>query len=306
MAITLNDFRTLSNGEYNAGQIDFTTNSNGEVTGLKKVNHHVTFKSLNGVEIDPKRAVAVKEAFIQALTNEGVSPEKIAQIRERLGIAADTKTTLDGASAALKRRFTPLTREQVRDILRHDVADALNTGFNAGVGRNPGAAVAEARGVRETRERVNREAEALVKKSPPHEQLFALLVGKSCEESVKAAMHSSPAMMQVANGLRVNRMDTLLRNAWNRGVNACLDRAAKTLAALRSAVDVFVGDPHADSQKVKTPFGTITLSCEGNGAMIGTHLVVSLKVGNETLTLELAGSPEEIVERSSLARIASA
>ena len=297
MAITLNDFRTLSNGEYNAGQIDFTTNSNGEVTGLKKVNHHVTFKSLNGVEIDPKRAVAVKEAFIQALTNEGVSPEKIAQIRERLGIASDTKTTLDGASAALKRRFTPLTREQVRDILRHDVADALNTGFNAGVGRNPGAAVAEARGVRETRERVNREAEALVKKSPPHEQLFALLAGKSCEESVKAAMHSSPAMMQVANGLRMNRMDTLLRNAWNRGVNACLDRAAKTLAALRSAVDVFVGDPHADSQKVKTPFGTITLSCEANGAMIGTHLVVSLKVGNETLTLELAGSPEEIVEQ---------
>ena len=297
MAITLNDFRTLSNGEYNAGQIDFTTNSNGEVTGLKKVNHHVTFKSLNGVEIDAKRAVAVKEAFIQALTNEGVSPEKIAQIRERLGIASDTKTTLDGASAVLKRRFTPLTREQVRDILRHDVTDALNTGFNAAIGRNPGAAVAEGRGVRETRERVNREAEALVKKSPPHEQFFALLAGKSCEESVKAAMHSSPAMMQVANGLRVNRMDTLLRSAWNRGVNACLDRAAKTLAALRSAVDVFVGDPHADSQKVKTPFGTITLSCEANGAMIGTHLVVSLKVGNETLTLELAGSPEEIVEQ---------
>ena len=70
MAITLNDFRTLSNGEYNAGQIDFTTNDNGEVTGLKKVNHHVTFKSLNGVEIDAKRAVAVKEAFIQALANE--------------------------------------------------------------------------------------------------------------------------------------------------------------------------------------------------------------------------------------------
>ena len=297
MAITLNDFRTLSNGEYNAGQIDFTTNSNGEVTGLKKVNHHVTFKSLNGVEIDAKRAVAVKEAFIQALTNEGVSPEKIAQIRERLGIASDTKTTLDDASAALKRRFTPLTREQVRDILRHDVSDALNTGFNAAIGHNPGAAVAEGRGVRETRERVNREAEALVKKSPPHEQLFALLAGKSCEESVKAAMHSSPAMMQVANGLRVNRMDTLLRNAWNRGVNACLDRAAKTLAALRSAVDVFAGDPHADSQKVKTPFGTITLSCEENGAMIGTHLVVSLKVGNETLTLELGGSPEEIVEQ---------
>ena len=33
MAITLNDFRALANGEYNAGQIDFVTNGDGQVTG---------------------------------------------------------------------------------------------------------------------------------------------------------------------------------------------------------------------------------------------------------------------------------
>ena len=39
--ITLAQFRAISSGSYNAGQIDFETNDNGEVTGLKKVNHHV-------------------------------------------------------------------------------------------------------------------------------------------------------------------------------------------------------------------------------------------------------------------------
>ena len=39
--ITLNDFLTLSNGTYNAGQIDFKTNKKGEVTGLTKVNNFV-------------------------------------------------------------------------------------------------------------------------------------------------------------------------------------------------------------------------------------------------------------------------
>lgn len=57
MAITLNDFRALANGDYNAGQIDFKTNSNGETTGLKKVNHHVTFRSLNTVEISTQRSL---------------------------------------------------------------------------------------------------------------------------------------------------------------------------------------------------------------------------------------------------------
>ena len=297
MAISLNDFRELSNGEYNAGQIDFKTDRNGNVTGLKKVNNHVTFKSLNGVEIGHARAVAVKEAFIQALTAEGVPPEKIAQVRERLGIAMDAKTSVEDASAALQRRYTPLTREQVRDILRNEASDVMNEGFSAGTGRNPGVAVRESRSVRETRERINRQAGALVRKSVPHELLFALLSGKSCKDSVLSALRSSPDMAKIENGLRANRMDTLLRNAWNRSVDVCVNRAAKTLAALRSAVDAFTGDPESEPQEAETPFGTITVSNEGNGAMAGTHIAVSIRLGEETLTLELAGSPEEIAER---------
>ncbi len=50
--ITLDQFRAISNGSYNAGQIDFATNDNGEVTGLKKVNHHVSMKFLNTDSMD--------------------------------------------------------------------------------------------------------------------------------------------------------------------------------------------------------------------------------------------------------------
>ena len=108
---------------------------------------------------------------------------------------------------------------------------------------------------------------SLVRKSQPHEQLFALLSGKSCKDSTLAAMRSSPDMMKVAAGLRQNRNDTLFQNAWNRGCNACLERAGLTLAALRAAVTAFVADPSAAPQSVKTKFGTITLSRAEGGAM---------------------------------------
>ena len=115
MPITLNDFLAVSNGTYNAGQIDFKTNKKGEVTGLKKVNNHVTLSSRNAVAIDPKRAVAVKEAFLKALAGGGVSAQNLANIRAKLGLAPETRTTVAGVGEALQRRFTPLTREQVRD-----------------------------------------------------------------------------------------------------------------------------------------------------------------------------------------------
>ena len=98
MAITLNDFRTLSNGEYNAGQIDFTTNGNGQVTGLKKVNHHVTFKSLNGVEIDAKRAVAVdalSNTFADSTARLLVDVKSISMNELGLGLFSGQQATID-------------------------------------------------------------------------------------------------------------------------------------------------------------------------------------------------------------------
>ncbi|MBQ6102334.1 MAG: hypothetical protein IJL06_01540, partial [Kiritimatiellae bacterium] len=285
MPITLNDFRAISNGKYNAGQIDFETNRHGEVTGLRKVNNHVHMTGKNIVAIDPKRAVAVKEAFVKALADGGVSADKIAAIRAKLGIAAETKTTVEGAGDALRRRYAPLSREQVRDILRHD----------SGLAALPEAA--DSKKIREARAAVNAQLASLVRKSPPHEQLFALLAGRSCMDSARAALRASPDMMKVAAGLRANINDTLFQSAWNRGVDLCLDRQGRTLAALRAAVTAFVANPGAEPQVVKTPFGKITVSSVAEEAMNARRLVASIKVGSETLSLNLGVSPAEIVAR---------
>ena len=282
MPITLNDFLAVSNGTYNAGQIDFKTNKKGEVTGLKKVNNHVTLSSRNAVAIDPKRAVAVKEAFLKALAGGGVSEQNLANIRAKLGLAPETRTTVAGVGEALQRRFTPLTREQVRDILRND----------SGLGLLPGAA--DSKKVRDARARVDAQIASLVRKSPPHEQLFALLSGKSCKDSALAAMRASPDMMKVLAGLRLNRNDTLFQNAFNRVANSCLDRQARTLAMLRNAVAAFAADPDAGPQSVQTPFGAITLSSVAEEAMNATRLVASVRIGSETLTVDLGVSPAEV------------
>ncbi|MBQ9727240.1 MAG: hypothetical protein IJV65_07030, partial [Kiritimatiellae bacterium] len=274
-----------SNGKYNAGQIDFETNRHGEVTGLRKVNNHVHMTGKNIVAIDPKRAVAVKEAFVKALADGGVSADKIAAIRAKLGIAAETKTTVEGAGDALRRRYAPLSREQVRDILRHD----------SGLAALPEAA--DSRKIREARAAVDAQLASLVRKSPPHEQLFALLAGRSCMDSAKAALRASPDMMKVAAGLRANINDTLFQDAWNRGLDLCLDRQGLTLAALRAAVLAFVANPDAGPQSVKTPFGKITVSSVAEEAMNARRLVASIKVGSETLSLNLGVSPAEIVAR---------
>ena len=285
MPITLNDFLAVSNGTYNAGQIDFKTNKKGEITGLKKVNNHVTLSSRNAVAIDPKRAVAVKEAFLKALAGGGVSAQNLANIRAKLGLAPETRTTVAGVGEALQRRFTPLTREQVRDILRND----------SGLGLLPGAA--DSKKVRDARARVDAQIASLVRKSPPHEQLFALLSGKSCKDSALAAMRASPDMMKVLAGLRLNRNDTLFQDAFNRVANSCLNRQARTLAMLRNAVAAFAADPAAGPQSVQTPFGAITLSSVAEEAMNATRLVASVRIGSETLTVDLGVSPAEIAGR---------
>lgn len=285
MPLSLNDFRVISNGKYNAGQIDFKTNRHGEVTGLKKVNNHVHMTGKNIVAIDPNRAVAVKEAFVKALAAGGVSKDNLAAIRAKLGIAAETKTTVKDVGEALRRRFAPLSREQVREILRHD----------SGLAALPVAA--DSKKIRDARAAVDAQIASLVRKSPPHEQLFALLAGQSCKDSAMAALRNSPDMMKVAAGLRANINDTLLQNAWNRGMDLCLDRQGQTLAALRAAVSAFVANPDAGPQTVSTPFGEITVSSVPAAAMNARCLVASIKVGHETLSLDLGVSPAKIVER---------
>lgn len=64
--ITLAQFNAISNGQYNAGQIDFGTGRNGE-TELVKVNNHVRKREMNNDLSDENEAKLTGTHFSQVL-----------------------------------------------------------------------------------------------------------------------------------------------------------------------------------------------------------------------------------------------
>ena len=109
--ITLAQFSSIASGDYNAGQIDIKTNEDRTVE-LVKINNHVWKTSENNVVLSPARILEVKEAFLNALQRAGVSPAKLAEVRDRLGVPAelDVATGKEQRTGLLKTRFSSLTR----------------------------------------------------------------------------------------------------------------------------------------------------------------------------------------------------
>ena len=66
--VSLAKFDAIASGDHNAGQIDYETSSTG--ISLKKVNHHVTLRSLNKATIAAERTVELKRAFVRAMTTQ--------------------------------------------------------------------------------------------------------------------------------------------------------------------------------------------------------------------------------------------
>ena len=71
------------------------------------------------MELSPERVLEVKEAFLNALQKGGGGAESLNAIRDRLGLPAETGDLSSKAERDdfIKKRFTPLTRAQVRSIL---------------------------------------------------------------------------------------------------------------------------------------------------------------------------------------------
>ena len=63
--VSLAKFDAIASGDHNAGQIDYETTRTG--ISLKKVNHHVTCRSLNNDTIAAERTVELKRAFVRAM-----------------------------------------------------------------------------------------------------------------------------------------------------------------------------------------------------------------------------------------------
>ncbi len=65
--------------------------------------------------------LAIKDAFVRALSQGGVAADEIARVRKELGLEPDGATD----TALAQRSITPLSRQQVRKILDRN-ADTLN------------------------------------------------------------------------------------------------------------------------------------------------------------------------------------
>ena len=132
-SITLAEFNKIASGQQNAGQVDFETNSNGEFTGgLVKINNHIIRKRLNGVHLTGERVVAIKEAFLDALQKANVRAEDLQTIRAELGMSGELDAGTDANAALLDKRYTPLTRDQIRKMV--DQYANQGRGFEGGEG----------------------------------------------------------------------------------------------------------------------------------------------------------------------------
>ena len=124
--ISLAEFQGISSGKYNAGEVKLASE-----TKLGKVNNHVHFQGSNATPLSHEEVLAVKNAFVKALSSNGVAADEIARIRRELGLSAET-----GIDKTLHARsIRPLTRQQVRDILDRNAA-----AINAHADQVPGAA----------------------------------------------------------------------------------------------------------------------------------------------------------------------
>ena len=118
--ISLNEFQRLSQGEYNAGEVKLA----GE-TKLAKMNNHVGSFFVNKDIISHEEVIAIKQALVKALSQNGVDADELASIRKELGIAS-----ADASDRDLRHRsIMPLTRQQIREILDRNAAKIND--FNA-------------------------------------------------------------------------------------------------------------------------------------------------------------------------------
>ncbi len=130
---SLRDFNFIATGKYNAGQIDIAPDEQGKMQ-LTKVNNHIKKIELNNVELSKEKVLRVKQAFIDALEKGGVAPEKLSEIRQKIGIPSvlDLNSVGKEKSEVLaERHIEPLTRQQVREIL--DKYANSGRGFNKAI-----------------------------------------------------------------------------------------------------------------------------------------------------------------------------
>ena len=236
--ITLAQFNAISNGDYNAGQIDFATGRNGE-TELVKVNNHVVKKSQNQTVLSPERILEVKETFLNALRNAGVPQEKMGEIRGKLGIPSELNARVgkEQRDAVLNARFTPLSRAQVRAILNEyaDGGRGFTDASKAAVTRKAwakGQAAANMDGTdAATRDAVNAESLQRYSERGNAAVNFSLTDALSVLSGARSLSDLDAARSRRAKGGNAENERGMMREALSTGFSALFSAALKMLPA---------------------------------------------------------------------------
>lgn len=168
--ISLAEFQRMSKGDYNAGEVRLA----GE-NKLEKVNNHVRLRFLNNKTIDHAEVIAIKNAFVNALETNGLSAERLDEIRQKLGLASSGVNWTDMSKLSMK----PLTRQQIREIIDanakdiHDMAIETSSTIYAG-GRMSGGNVAK-------REKVNQALAAPTRELDKNVEISAFQIVATCQ-----------------------------------------------------------------------------------------------------------------------------
>ena len=120
--ITIQQFQAIASGKYNAGEVRLKS-----ATSLGKINDHVILRGDNNVSLSHAEVLAIKDAFVRALQQNGVGNDAIDRIRRELGLGPDGASDVSLA----KRSIKPLSRQQIRTILD---ANAATINAHAGAG----------------------------------------------------------------------------------------------------------------------------------------------------------------------------
>ena len=114
--ISINEFQRLSQGDINAGEVKLA----GE-TKLAKMNNHVGSTVLNKEIISHAEVIAIKQALVKALSQNGVAQAEIDRIRQELGLAPKAASDVE----LRHRSIMPLSRQKIREILDRN-AETIN------------------------------------------------------------------------------------------------------------------------------------------------------------------------------------
>ena len=105
--ISLDKFNEVADGKYNIGQLKLSEDGKS----VYRTNNHKTWTIFNSTKISPEESLAIKQAFCNALSNEGLAQDKIDYVKRSLGIFGSKLELLKFGN------IKPLSAAEVREII---------------------------------------------------------------------------------------------------------------------------------------------------------------------------------------------